>query len=442
MLKKPKSSFASGPMARQKARKQARKPRLAAFFTMSIAGMVGGLIAIATYTAVPQITRAPGVVVPLGNYTRIESVQGGIVEVVHVGDGEVVEAGAPLLTLHNPDLRREVLALGNERSGLEDRIANANAILEAVSSTANSQNSTISELRAEGLHQAAARLEVYFESQKVKESALEQQVAAMGILQDALDFAQERAYRKQEHLERIRTLLERGLLKQTEFQTVEDQADSLQAAASDASVRLSQERKALMVARAEKINETLALREEIVVQLAELQPELARVITAEEAALEKLGGLQILSPADGLVQAVAFPSVGEVIDAGETIFELLPRENTLIVEARISNIEIGHVAQQSPVAVTFDSFDARRFGKATGTLVSMSPVPLIDEMTGEQYFRASIELDQDSVGEGAYQRPITAGLTVVAEMVTGENTMLAYFLKPVDSTLERAFRER
>ena len=95
-----------------------------------------------------------------------------------------------------------------------------------------------------------------------------------------------------------------------------------------------------------------------------------------------------------------------------------------------------------PVAISIDTFDVRRFGKVEGHLQSISPMPLVDERTGETYFRASVALSEAVVGDGYFQRRLQAGMTVVAEMATGEKTLLSYMLKPVQLTVARAFRGR
>ena len=69
-------------------------------------------------------------------------------------------------------------------------------------------------------------------------------------------------------------------------------------------------------------------------------------------------------------------------------------------------------------------------------------MPLVDERTGETYFRASVALSEAVVGDGYFQRRLQAGMTVVAEMATGEKTLLSYMLKPVQLTVARAFRGR
>ncbi|MEL7389198.1 MAG: HlyD family type I secretion periplasmic adaptor subunit, partial [Pseudomonadota bacterium] len=124
------------------------------------------------------------------------------------------------------------------------------------------------------------------------------------------------------------------------------------------------------------------------------------------------------------------------------LFELLPTRQSLVAEVRIPSLEIGHVQPDHQVSVTVDTFDVRRFGKVEGAIRSVSPAPLIDEQTGESYFRAFVELSGDHIGEGPFRRPLQSGMTVVAEMVTDEKTLLAYLLKPVERSLNKAFSER
>ncbi|MEL7012087.1 MAG: HlyD family type I secretion periplasmic adaptor subunit, partial [Pseudomonadota bacterium] len=102
----------------------------------------------------------------------------------------------------------------------------------------------------------------------------------------------------------------------------------------------------------------------------------------------------------------------------------------------------GHVETGKPVSNTFDNFDVRRYGKAKGVLKSVSPVPLQDEMTGEVYFRAFVELDVGVLGTQSFRTPIQAGFTNVTEMITGETALLSYLLRPVEQTIKTAFSER
>ncbi|MQY43904.1 HlyD family type I secretion periplasmic adaptor subunit [Epibacterium sp. SM1969] len=432
----------SGPIQRAKLKERARQPRFAAFLAITFSAMVASLVALAGQTDVPQITRAPGTIVPTGDYPAIETLSGGIVKAVHVVDGQTVEAGDVLVELRHPDLSEEQEVLLGQLMSNGRELTNVEAVLAVLDSGAPVSPAQVNALKEKSFDSAAASLELYSESQRIQSLSIAQQQETLSILRNALSFAQERVSRKDANLERITKLYKQGLKPLNDVLDEEDSLDSLRAAASDAQVRLAEAQNALRQATSARAEETLALREEMLTQLVELEKERAQLMVSYDNVSKKLAGLRLVAPARGVVQSVAYPNPGEVIEPGETLYELLPTREALVVEARIPNSDVGHVNTDLPVAISIDTFDVRRFGKVEGQLQSISPMPLVDERTGETYFRASVALENAVVGEGHFRRPLQAGMTVVAEMTTGEQTLLAYMLKPVQLTMERAFNER
>ncbi|MBO9447534.1 HlyD family type I secretion periplasmic adaptor subunit [Ruegeria sp. R14_0] len=437
-----KKTRVSGPMERANRKRQLRRPRFAAFLSLAVSAMIGSLVVLAGQTGVPQITRAPGTILPIGAYPQIETMPGGIVRAVHVRDGQLVEAGDLLVELDHPDLSRERSVLSGQLAGVRRDTDTATAILAILDRESLPSRPEIAALSGKGLVAAAARLELYAESQRIQGASIVQQEETLNILTQAAQFAQDRVQKKEEILERYAQLRARGLKSLSDFLEEEDEVDAVRAAASDARVRVAEAQSALMLARASKAEETLALRDELLTRMSELEQKQSELSVSLDTVTSKLAALRITAPARGVVQAVTFPNPGEVIAPGEVIFEILPTHQTLVVEARIANSEVGHVDADQPVSVSVDTFDARRFGKVEGRLQSIYPVPMTDEQTGETYFRAAFELSEDRIGAGTWERPLQAGMTVVAEMTTGEQTLLAYLLKPVQMTMERAFNER
>ncbi|WP_158541269.1 HlyD family type I secretion periplasmic adaptor subunit [Ruegeria sp. A3M17] len=419
-----------------------RRPRFAAFLSLAVSAMVGCLVVLAGQTAVPQVTRAPGTILPVGAYPQIETMLGGIVRAVHVRDGQLVEAGDLLVELHHPDLTRERDVTSGQHAAVQRDLATASAVLAVLDREAVPDKAEIDALKGKGLISAAARLDLYAESQRIQLATIKQHEGTLDILTRATQFAQDRVRKKEEILERYAQLRTQGLKSLSDFLEEEDEVDSVRAAASDARVRLAEAQSALMLARAAKVEETLALRDEVLTRWAELEQRRLELEISLDIVNSKLAALRISAPARGIIQAVTYPNPGEVIAPGEVIFEILPTRRALVVEARIANSEVGHVEVDQPVSVSVDTFDARRFGKVEGRLQSIYPVPLTDEQTGETYFRASFKLAEAKVGTGPWERPLQAGMTVVAEMTTGEQTLLSYLLKPVQMTMERAFSER
>lgn len=436
------TSSADGSLARATQKRRRQRPRFAAFLALSVSGLLGSLIFLASQTQVPQIIRAPGMIKPVGDYRQIETMEGGIVQAVHVRDGQAVSAGDPLIDLHHPDLIHEKEVLSGQLAAVEGELTNIRTVLAMLEEPTGLSPQVIREVRAQGLSNAAARLDLYAQRQRLQTASINEQTETLGILSAAVDFAQDRVAKKEEVLKRYAQLRAQGLKSLSDYLEEEDEVDAVKAAAADAKVRLAEARNALTLTRSALTEETLSLRDEMLSRMSTLEREQAQTQTSLRIVSTKLDDLRIVAPAGGIVQSGVYPTAGEVIAPGETVFELLPTRQKLIVEARIPNAEIGHVSVDHPVLVSVDTYDIRRYGKAHAHLTSIYPVPLTDEQTGETYFRALFTLSDNTVGSGPYQRHLQAGMTVVAEVTANEQTLLSYLLKPVQFTLERAFNER
>ncbi|WP_371170289.1 HlyD family type I secretion periplasmic adaptor subunit [Aliiroseovarius sp. 2305UL8-7] len=431
-----------GAIARAKEADLARKPRLAARIALSLFAMTVGLILLAAKTQVPNITRAPGTILPYGNYYQVETLEGGVVIAIHVVEGQIVEAGAPLVELDQPDIRRRNATLRIQHDEQQARLMNLIALRMVLAASAPPTENSVADLREAGYNDSADKLQLHIETQKIKTQAIERQTETIDILNAALTFNEERVAAKMAQLQEAQILYDKGLTTVREYQVEDDQLNDQRQRANDARVELAKARNQVALAVADRQDSQLALQEDVLEDLLATRKNLMD-LAAELAAIDaRLADLSIVAPEAGIVQSVALPNLGEVIEPGETLFELVPQQRGLVIEARIPADDIGHVDTTQPVSISVDTFDPRRFGQLNGHLLSLSPVPLTDEATGEQYFRAAIALESTRVGQSGMKRQLRTGMTVVAEIVTGEQTMLAYFLKPIDSTLNRSFRER
>jgi len=431
-----------GPISRADWRQETRQPMVAGLLAVVFSGMVAGLIVLAAVTEVPQLIRASGTITPYGDYTSIDTMEGGIVDVVHHQDGAYVAKGARLIELRNPTLDREHASLVQRRVALIDQADNARAVQRALQSDIGPSADLLTDLTESGLSTALARLTLHADRQAVRTITMDQQARTVDMLAGAVDLARRRVETQNDRLARKRRLFDQGLLVITELDRQEEQRDAAELAASDALIRLAEARNQLATSRAAVAQDRLTLLQEASDTLAQVQHELSEIEATLRIVEARRDNLVVTAPQGGIVQSVAFANPGEVVEPGETLFELLPERNRLVLEARIPDGDIGHMEDSLPVSVTIDTFDVRRFGKVEGRLATLSPVPITDPQTGEVYFRATFALDAQHLGEGAYRRGLQAGMTAVAEVTEGEQTLLSYFLRPVHTTLSRAFQER
>ncbi|MEM6589119.1 MAG: HlyD family type I secretion periplasmic adaptor subunit [Pseudomonadota bacterium] len=428
----------------QKAAEQHKKaqPRFAAFLVMTLGAMVSALLILAANTQVPQITRAPGVVIPSGSYGKIESVDGGIVEAIHVRDGARVEQGDVLLDLRNPQLIREAEELQDNLEIAQSRYANVVAALKNLNTDSNDQMDALADMRFAGLSTAATRLELHYGGQDILRLSIEQKNRTVNMLDNAVSLARQRSERQLELVENKKALSDRGLVTINEYHNAISRSDDAIARLADTEVRLVEAEESLVLTRAQLRENRLVLIEELVREKSDLEAETRRLKSAQRIAEERLNRQRVVTAHTGVIQFTTFPSVGEFIEPGQAIFEILPVNQNLVIEAKVPNSDHGHIETGQQVSISFDNFDTRRYGKANGVLSSFSPIPLTDEMTGETYFRAFVTLDDPILGTSSLTVPIQAGFTNVTEMVTGESSLLSYIVRPVERTLKTAFSER
>lgn len=155
---------------------------------------------------------------------------------------------------------------------------------------------------------------------------------------------------------------------------------------------------------------------------------------------ERIGRLHIKAPAKGLVKGLNVNTIGAVIQPGQTLMEIVPMDETLEVQVKISPKDIGHIKIGQPVQVKFSSYDFSRYGSVQGKLGQISATTFSDDKGG-RYYQGRVILDQTHVGHNP-NNMIIPGMTVMADVITGEKTILQYLLKPIHVSLKTAFSER
>ncbi|SMH62384.1 putative HlyD family type I secretion protein [Azospirillum agricola] len=143
----------------------------------------------------------------------------------------------------------------------------------------------------------------------------------------------------------------------------------------------------------------------------------------------------------GIVQELSVKTAGVVVVPGGLVARIVPLGEELVADVRVSTRDIGFVAPGQPVKVKVAAFDYARFGRVEGTLKSVSPTTFFDQ-DKTPYYQGRVTLAANHVGDNLRQHLLLPGMTVEADIATGEKTVLQYLLKPIYTTLDGALRER
>lgn len=397
-------------------------------------------LAWAGFTNINEVARAAGEVVPQGYQQTVQHLEGGIVKSIGVHEGDSVQAGQTLVTLDDASIRDDMQRLRAKQNSLEMEAERLRAFIEgrkpdfarfdiADEAMIADQNSFF-----EGMLYARER-----ESKIISEQLAEKRLSIQP-LQAELEAARNNLKIAHDVYARRAELNAKGyssdmqlLQDQREINTLQGQINRLENQIAMARTQTTEYQ-----GRLESLS--AGHRDVALQQLSAVVAEMQQNIELINKLEERIGRLQVRSPADGVVKGLSVNTIGSVIQSGQTLMEIVPLNKNLEVSVKISPQDIGHLEIGQTVQVKFSSFDFSRYGSVQGKLDHISATTFSGE-NGGRYYQGRVLLDQDFVGVNPKNK-IVPGMTVMADVVTGEKTILQYLLKPIHVSLKTAFTER
>ena len=177
-------------------------------------------------------------------------------------------------------------------------------------------------------------------------------------------------------------------------------------------------------------------------ELNEITAELQRINASMTNLQDKVYRTNVYSPNDGIVQKIFFNTIGGVIKPGESLVEIVPTEENLIIEAKIKPADIAFIYYDQLAKVKFTAYDYAIYGGLDGRVIKISPDTEMDEKNKESYYNIHIQTDKNYLKKGGKEFPIIPGMIVNIDILSGKKTVLDYILKPILRAKDYTFTER
>jgi len=132
---------------------------------------------------------------------------------------------------------------------------------------------------------------------------------------------------------------------------------------------------------------------------------------------------------------------GGVISPGETVLDIVPGDDLLVVEAKLPTQDIGYIHLGQKTVIKLNSADARRFGNLNGEVVQISPDTLITAR-GQPYYKVLISPEREYFESKGLRYQLYPGMIVMVSIHTGQRTVLEYLLSPFMNAMDNALTER
>ncbi|MGZ2257469.1 HlyD family type I secretion periplasmic adaptor subunit [Roseobacter sp. A03A-229] len=405
-------------------------------------GMIAFLGWAATYE-IEETARATGRVIPSQQVQVVQSLEGGIVRDITVAEGDIVAPGDVLMQID--DTR-----FAAERGELREREA---AVL-AESARLRAEAQFAEDLTFEDALRARAPLAVAAE-QEVFLSRREQLTRELQVLQAQL--LQRRGELEEIKAQRARTegiiaplraeialtqdMFERGLVPQIELLRLQSRLAEL---SGDLAVgRASEPRLHAAIVGAE--NQIDAARSAYALsarqRLAALQLELAVVQETLRSADDRVTRAQLRAPVRGTINRINATTIGAVVQPGAALVEIVPIDDSLLIEADLGPRDIAFVSPGEPASVKISAYDYLVYGALDGEVVRIGADTISSDEGGE-FFRVIVRTEKSHLGTEDKPLPITPGMIASVDIQTGERTVLSYLAKPILRAQAEALRER
>jgi adhesin transport system membrane fusion protein len=402
-------------------------------------GAIALLLVWAALAHVDEVTRGDARVIPSRQLQVVQSLDGGVVAEIRVREGQLVEAGQLLLRIDETRATSGVRESAAQGFSLRARQARLRALAEGAAFKppvgADAETKRIVEEERRLYEAKRNELETML---SINRQQLVQRQQELVEVQARRSAGQRSLELIQQELAQTRPLLASGAVSQVEILRLERDFTRSRGEVEQAAAQIARVQAAIGEAQ-RKIEETeLTFRNEARRELAEVMGKLNALTEGAVALTDRVEKAQVKSPVRGRVQRLLANTVGGVVQPGKDLVEIVPLDDTLVLEARIAPKDIAFIRPGQRATVKFSAYDFSIYGGLEAAVENISPDTTVDER-GHAFYLVRVRTTRPELGE---KLPIIPGMTAEVDVLTGSKSVLSYLLKPVLKVQSHALRER
>lgn len=389
---------------------------------------------------------APGYVTVKSHRKTVQHLDGGIVSKLLAKDGDVVQEGDVLLILDGTEVKAQLEIIRGQHITLSAQMARL--IAERDQQKQISFPDDLQDLSDPHIVEARQGENQIFNARKSayqgEISVLNQRISQLSSkikgLQGQRSSKQELMKSYGEEVHDLKELLAEGFADKQRLRDIERNYALVTGEIAALTSEIAANEMQIGETRLQILQLQKKFQEEVAGKLGEVQAQLYDVAQRLVATRDKVTRTEIKSPANGRVLGLSVHNVGGVILAGKPILDIVPQKEELIIDAKVSPIDIDRVRVGLLAEVRFSAFKQALTPKVDGKVINLSADRLTDEDSGLPYYLAQIELTPDSYLKlGGME--LLPGMPAEVLINTGERTVFEYLMQPITNAFARSFIE-
>lgn len=389
---------------------------------------------------IDQLVRGTGRVIPSQKIQSIQNLEGGIISKVLVREGDVVQVNEVLVELDKKNFE-------SNKEETKLKIYELRAKVERLTAEANGEKFVVKD----GL--IKEKLEQEFLLYQTNKKLLEQDISILKkqLFQKKNELEEKKS--KIEHLshtlkltrnevEMKRSLLSQKVGSKAELNLAEQKLSGIQGDYSTTKLAIPRLISAIEEVQTEIGQAKIKFQKKAVEELNKAKDELARVKQSSISKEDRVTRATVRSPVTGIVQRVFVNTLGGVVKPGESIMEIIPSNDTLIINTKIRPSDIAFIHPNQEAVVRFSAYDFAIYGSLKAKVVNISADTITDEIDRKNYYQVEIKTDKNYLGEEDGKLQIMPGMIATVDIVSGKKSILDYILKPILRAKQNVLSQR
>ncbi|MFO1257127.1 MAG: HlyD family type I secretion periplasmic adaptor subunit [Gammaproteobacteria bacterium] len=396
----------------------------------------------ADFAVLDVVTVGQGKVIPSSNMQVVQNLEGGIIKDIRVKEGDVVERDQVLMVIDDTrfsssfkenEVQLYALQAKMERleAEAEGRDLTWSKDLEKLYPGYVKQEYDLYTSRQKGLE---VKLNILNDQKEEKEQELVELKGKKDQIEKSLELVKK-------ELVLTRPLVKDGAVSEVELLRLERTVNDLTGDLNGTTLAIPRLESAIGGAK-RKIEELIITsKTEAMSDLNATRAEYSKMTETIKAAKDRVNRTVVRSPVRGTVNQVKVSTIGAVIQPGAELIDIVPLDDTLLVEANVRPSDIGFLRPGLPATVKITAYDFSIYGGLKAVVEHISPDTITNEK-GESFYQIRVRTEENSfLMKKGEQLPIIPGMGATVDILTGQKTVLDYLLKPILKAKQNAMRE-
>ncbi len=418
-------------------------PLAARLASAALVALVAAFFGWAALASIDEVVVAQGRVIPARKIQVVQSLEGGIVGDLLTSEGALVAKGDLLLRIDDT-------GFGSDLEGKDEQILGLKA--KAARLTATIAGSDQLEMPAEVTEQRpdlARQQRQEFEARRSEAGSalsalareVEQRLGTIGETEARIRGLEVGLTLAESELELTSPLVRSGAAARVELIRLESRIAELAGDLEVARLSLPRLAAALAQGRNDEEQQRMAYRADALKELSTIEVELSALEKLRRGQADKVARTEVRSPVRGIVKRLHVNTIGQVLKPAADIVEIVPLDDTLLVEARVGPRDVAFLSPGMSATVKLTAYDYTIYGTLKGRVERIGADAIVTER-GDSYFLLEVRTDNAYIEKNGRRLPIMPGMIAEANMLTGRKTVLQYLIKPLTRLGSEAMRER